>query len=151
MNLPYEIIIPDTLFEEELLKFSEAEKSALLKGGMNVIELPGECVLRAQEIESKFPALSIHDCFAFTLAERNPECILLTGDNGLRKIATNHKIDVHGILWAIDAIHEAEAAQLSEIIAALELFENDETVHLPLRELRAFIKRFNAFADRHGK
>ena len=54
MKLPYEIIMPDTLFEEELLKFSEAEKIILLEGGMKVTELPGEGVIRAQEIESGF-------------------------------------------------------------------------------------------------
>lgn len=144
MNLPYEIMIPDTLFEEELLKFSKDEKNKLLKKGLKVTGLPGEGVLRAQQIETRFQALSIHDCFAFTLAERNDGCILLTGDNNLRKVATNHDIEVHGVLWAIEAIHSAQTAQLTEIITALELFENDETVRLPLRELRSFIKRFKA-------
>lgn len=71
LHLPYEIIIPNTLFEEELLKFSKSETSILLTEGMKVVELPGEGVLRAQHLESRFPALSIHDCFAFALAEQN--------------------------------------------------------------------------------
>ena len=142
MSLPYEIMMPDTLFEEELLKFSETEKTILLEGGMKVTELPGEGVLRAQEIESGFPALSIHDCFAFTLAERNPGCILLTGDNRLRNVATNHEIDVHGVLWAIDEMQVAETAPVPALITALEMFETEETVHIPLREIRNFIKRF---------
>lgn len=62
LELPYEIIIPDTLFEEELLKFSAAEKKILLDHGLKVIEIPGDGVLRAQELESRFPALSIHVC-----------------------------------------------------------------------------------------
>jgi hypothetical protein len=37
LKLPYEIVIPDTLFEEELLKFSETEKRMPLDGGMKVI------------------------------------------------------------------------------------------------------------------
>jgi len=142
INLPYEIIIPDTLFQEELLNFSEAEKNLLLKGGLGVIELPGEGVLRAQEIEAGFPALSIHDCFAFTLAERNPECILLTGDANLRKVASKNDIEVHGVLWAIDKIKDSDTVSIPELIVALELFENDETVHLPVREVRAFIRRY---------
>jgi hypothetical protein len=79
LGLPYEIVIPDTLFEEELLKFSAAEKSLLLDSGMKVVGLPGEGVLRAQEVASQFSALSIHDCFTLALAKRNPGCILLTG------------------------------------------------------------------------
>ena len=142
MGLPYEIMIPDTLFEEELLKFSEAERTTLLEGGLDVIELPGDGVLRAQEIESGFPALSIHDCFAFTLAERNTGCVLLTGDSQLRNIAANHEIEVHGVLWALDEMQQSETASVPDLITALELFENDETVRLPLREVRGFIKRF---------
>jgi predicted nucleic acid-binding protein len=142
INLPYDIMIPDTLFEDELLSFSKAEKTILLDGGIKVTELPGEGVSRAQKILSLFPTLSIHDCFAFTLAERNPNSILLTGDKSLRKIATNHEIDVHGVLWAIDAIKDSETTPISKLIAALELFEKDESVYLPKRDIQAFIQRF---------
>ncbi len=144
INLPDEIMIPDTLFEDELLSFSEAEKSSLLENGLNVTTLPGDGVLRAQEIASKFSTLSIHDCFAFSLAERNPGCILLTGDRSLRKIATNHEINVHGVLWVIDEINSSETATIPELIAALELFDKDECVYLPIKHIRAFIKRFKA-------
>jgi predicted nucleic acid-binding protein len=148
LRLPYEIIIPDTLFEEELLKFSEAEKKKLLDGGMKVLELPGEGVLRAQELESRFPALSIHDCFAFALAERNPGCILLTADGGLRSIAENHEIEVHGVLWALDEMHKATTATVAEIVEALELFETSPAIfRLPLRGLRAFMKRYKSFKE----
>ena len=78
LRLPYEIVIPDTLFEEELLKFTDAEKQMLLDGGLKVLELPGVGVSRAQALASGFPSLSLHDCFAFALAESNPGCILLT-------------------------------------------------------------------------
>lgn len=92
LKLSFEIVIPDTLFEEELVRFSAEEKAVLLAGGIKVLELPGDGVLRAQSLEQQFPALSIHDCFAFFLAERNPDCILLTGDGLLRKVATDNKI-----------------------------------------------------------
>lgn len=142
MSLPYEITIPDTLFEEELLNFSKTEKTILLGEGMNIIELPGEGVLRAKEIESEFPDLSIHDCFAFALAERNSGCVLLTGDNKLRVVATNHEIEVHGVLWAVDEIRNHGTESIQKLIAALELFEREEAIHLPVRMIRAFKKRF---------
>ena len=50
LRLPYEILIPNTLFEEELLKFSSAQKRAMLRSGLKVVDLPGERVLRAQQI-----------------------------------------------------------------------------------------------------
>lgn len=143
LKLPYEIVIPDTLFEEELLKFSETEKRMLLDGGMKVLELPGEGVLRAQAIATGFPALSLHDCFAFSLAERNPGCILLTADGSLRSTAKDHGIEVHGVLWAIEEMGKSAAVTTDEIIHALELFSSDPSIYrLPSRDLRAFLKRF---------
>ena len=105
LDLPYEILIPNTLFEEELLKFSPAQKKALVRNGLKVMDLPGESVLRAQEVARDLPHLSIHDAFAFALAERHPGCIILTGDRGLRTLAMEHAIEVHGVLWVIDDIH----------------------------------------------
>jgi hypothetical protein len=59
----YEILIPNTLFEEELLKFTEAQKRAMLRGGLKVIDLPGERVLRAQQVVRPAPQLSARsDC-----------------------------------------------------------------------------------------
>ena len=51
------------------------------------------------------PHLSIHDGFAFALAEGRPGCILLTDDGGLRRLAEENDIEVHGVLWVIDEIH----------------------------------------------
>ena len=50
LKLPYEILIPDTLFEDELLKFTDVQKRALISGGIKIIDLPpGDSVLRAQQ------------------------------------------------------------------------------------------------------
>ena len=142
LHLPYEIVIPDTLFEEELLKFSDAEKTALLRGGLKILELPGEGVLQAQALEREHPALSIHDCFAFALAESIQDCILLSGDGKLRSIAENHDIEVHGVLWVIEAMHQEGIAAVEQLLNALELFEENPAIfRLPKRELRALIKR----------
>ncbi|MDD5581560.1 MAG: hypothetical protein PHY16_20125 [Methylobacter sp.] len=143
--LPYEIVIPNTLFEEELLRFSEQEKKALLDDGLKVLDLPGDDVRRAIKVQADFPALSIHDCFAFALAESIPDSILLTGDGGLRTIASDHQIEVHGVLWAIDEIHKAATATVSELIDALELFESDPTIYrLPSRDLKVLIRRYKS-------
>jgi hypothetical protein len=98
LRLPYEIVIPNTLFEEELIKFTDEQKEELVLGGLQIVDLPGDRVLRAQEIVGIFPRLSIHDCFAFALAESNPGCILLTGDGGLRELGIHHRMEVHGVL-----------------------------------------------------
>jgi hypothetical protein len=140
--LPYEFLIPNTLFEEELLKFTDAQKKSLIQSGLKVMDLPGERVLRAQEVLRKIPQLSVHDGFAFALAESHPGCILLTGDNRLRTLATQHAMEVHGVLWIIDEIYRMRLTSAATLLAALHTFAGDPTVRLPRRELRAYIKRF---------
>lgn len=142
LKLPYEIVIPNTLFEDELLKFSDTQKRALIRGGLKVVDLPGERVLRAQELIRAVPQLSVNDGFAFALAEGHDDCILLTGDSHLRKLATKHKIEVHGILWALDQIHVNRVRSSRVVHAALCVLERDPTVRLPKTELAVYIKRY---------
>ena len=142
LRLPYELLIPNTLFEEELLKFSAAQKKALLRGGLKVVDLPGESVLRARQVARDMPHLSIHDGFAYALAESRPGCILLTGDGPLRAFARKQKIDVHGVLWVIDELHANSISSAGSLLAALQSLASDPTVRLPPRELAAYLKRY---------
>lgn len=144
LKLPYEFLIPDTLFEDELLQFSKSQKRTLLEGGLKVMELPAAGVLRAGKITGALPGLSIHDGFAFALAERNPGCILLTGDGDLRRLAKRHAIEFHGVLWVIDEIHRNGLAGVRVLHAALVLFRDDTTVRLPPIAVKAALRRYAA-------
>jgi predicted nucleic acid-binding protein len=143
LRLPCEFLIPDTLFEDELLKFTAAQKKALVRAGLKAIDLPGERVLRAQAVIRQAPRLSVHDGFAFALAESHPGCILLTGDGELRKLANQHKMEAHGVLWVIDEIHRHRIEKAKILLAALRAFSADSTVRLPRREVAASIRRFS--------
>jgi predicted nucleic acid-binding protein len=142
LRLPYEFLIPNTLFEEELLKFTAAQKKSLIHSGLKVMDLPSERVLRAQEVLRQIPQLSVHDGFAFALAESNPGCILLTGDSKLRTLATQHAMEVHGVLWVLDEIYRVRLVSAATLLDALRTFSADPTVRLPRRELRVYIKRY---------
>lgn len=142
LRLPYELLIPNTLFEEELLKFSAAQKKALLRGGLKVVDLPGERVLRAREIARELPHLSVHDGFACALAESRPGCILLTGDGLLRAFARRQRIEVHGVLWVIDELHVHKVSTAGTLHTALQVLAGDPTVRLPPQELTAYLKRY---------
>ena len=142
LRLPYEFLIPNTLFEEELLKFTPAQKKALIRGGLKVVDLPGERVLRAQAIVRELPRLSVHDGFAFALAESHRDRILLSGDDRLRSLAAKHEIEVHGILWVLDELYANRLTPTRAILTALEAFLDDVTVRLPRREVTACIKRY---------
>jgi len=143
LRLPFEFLIPDTLFEDELLKFTAAQKKALLRGGLKVVDLPGERVLRAQAVIRQAPRLSVNDGFAFALAESLADCILLTGDGELRELAARHQMEVHDVLWAIDEMHRNQIETATTLLAALKAFSADPTVRLPKREVSASIKRFS--------
>lgn len=142
LRMPCELLIPNTLFEEELLTFTVTQKRALIRGGLKIVDLPGDSVLRARQIVRDMPHLSIHDGFAFALAQSYPGCILLTGDGGLRALANEQDMEVHGVLWVIDEIHRHAICTAETLLHALQLLAHDPTVRLPQRELAAYIKRY---------
>lgn len=144
VRLPYELLIPNTLFDDELLKFTAAQKRALVRGGLQVIDLPGERVTRAVEVSREAPRLSIHDGFAFALAEQHEGCVLLSGDGALRAYAASCAIEVRGVLWVIDELHRHGIVPVGTLLEALALFAADETVRLPTREVAVYIRRYQA-------
>lgn len=142
LGLPYDILIPNTLFDEELLKFTSAQKRALIRGGLQVVDLAGDRVLRAQQVVREAPQLSIHDGFAFALAESHAGCILLTGDRRLRTLATESGLEVHGLLWVVDQIHGNGLRTAEALVVALRILERDPAVRLPRGELSACLRRY---------
>ena len=143
LKLPYKILIPNTLFEDNLLKLTNAQKKALVRGGVKVIDLPGERVLRAQRVVRGTPQLSIHDGFAFALAESYAGCILLSGGGPLRTLAAAHDMKVRGVLWVVDKIHSNKLRSAASLHAALLRLADDPGVRLPRRKLTASINRYN--------
>ncbi|HVB25516.1 MAG TPA: hypothetical protein VNG51_26500 [Ktedonobacteraceae bacterium] len=143
-RLPYEFLMPNTLFEEELLRFTAAQKNGLVCTGLKIVDLPGERVLRARALVRKIPQLSVQDGFAFALAESKPGCILLTGDDRLCTLATQHEMDVRGVLWVLDEIQRNCLTTAATLLCALRVFSADPTVRLPRREVDAYIKRYES-------
>ena len=90
------------------------------------------------------PHLSIHDGFAYALAESRPGCILLTGDGQLRVFARRQKIEVHGVLWVIDELHANRISEAGILLTALRVLADDPTVRLPRQELTAYLKRYGS-------
>ena len=141
LRLPYTFVMPDTLFEDEWLCLTDAEKRALCDLGLEVRGLPGLLVQRAGRYFNQHGRLKLNDCFALTLAEEIEECILLTGDGPLRRIAEGKGIEVRGVLWATDELEAHGVVPLATIHAALRLFHDDEMVFLPPDELLRRIRR----------
>jgi predicted nucleic acid-binding protein len=91
---------------------------------------------------SFFPIEEQLYCFALALAEQTADCILLTSDSALRRIASERGIEVHGVLWTIDELERAGLATVRQLYDALRLLEQDSLVFLPKDELRQRIHRF---------
>ena len=141
-ELPYTFVIPHSLFENELLRLTEQEKEELLQRGLEVRELDGDGVARAQEYLNTHRALQLNDCFALRMAEEIEDAILMTGDATLRAVATSKTIEVHGVLWTADELDKHEVADRTVLQLAMRAFQDDPLVFLPEDELRRRIHRF---------
>jgi predicted nucleic acid-binding protein len=141
LQLPYTFVMPDVLFEDELLTFGSITKAELRALGLQVVELDARGTSRAFEHFARHQPLTVHDCFALALAEQVDNCILMTGDGLLRRIARGMRIEVHGVLWAIDELERTGLATPRQLYEALRLFEQDSLVFLPPSEVRKRIRR----------
>ncbi len=143
LRLPYSFVMPDTLFENEWLGLSAGEKRTLLNLGLQVHTLPGPLVQRAAQYFNQYARLALNDCFALVLAEQAEDCILLTGDGILRRIAEEKGIEVHGVLWATDEMESLGVVPIQVLHNALQLFLEDALVFLPANEMRRRIRRLS--------
>jgi predicted nucleic acid-binding protein len=134
LGLPFDLVIPDVIFQGELLSFTRAEK-ALIKRSMTVAKLDSDGVARAVNITQVAPALSSYDAFAFVTAEERPGSILLTGDRRLRVLAENEDVEVHGVLWVVDRLFDEGKTSRSELLEATTIWKNDSSVRLPRGEI----------------
>jgi len=146
VQLPYDLVIPDVLFEQELVNFSNVEKE-LLERALRVVSLSGEGVIKVQNVNRDYPALTLNDCFAFVIAQQTPDCILMTGDRNLRNLATSSGVEVHGVLWGIDEMYSAKSATVNQLYSALLLFQADSTVRLPEKDLNRWIERYQSLLN----
>lgn len=95
--LPYQFMIPDILFYEEL----DEQHKYLLDDGLKLAGLSEETMRYAEEVTTKYRDPSRNDCFALALAQQE-KCSLLTGDKNLRKAAEAEGVIVMGTIWIVD-------------------------------------------------
>ena len=141
LRLPYTFVMPDTLFEDEWLSLTIAEKKRLQKLGLEVRTLPGPLVSRAARYFNRHRRLKLNDCFALVLAEETEDSILLTGDGFLRRITEDRGLEARGILWATDELEAHKIVSPRRLHEALRLFYEDTLVFLPKDEILQRLKR----------
>lgn len=140
LGLPFTLVVSDSMLADEFLSFTKAEV-ALMRRKMSVLSLTGDEMDLVQQARDQAPALSLHDCAAFVLAQREDDCILLTGDRRLRAKAEGTRIECHGVLWAVEQIQAAGLTTAKTLVKALEAWRDDSAVRLPQAELTQLIAR----------
>ncbi|MCA8927002.1 MAG: hypothetical protein KDC18_02970 [Alphaproteobacteria bacterium] len=139
-RLPFQLAVPDLLYERELKGYGGDE---LIRLGLIVEELDGDGITRALAYRRQVPALSVPDSFALSLAQTR-EWVLLTGDGALRQLANDEAVECHGVLWLLDEIHNATAATVQELHNGLTAISRHPRCRLPRPEIR---RRLTFYAD----
>jgi predicted nucleic acid-binding protein len=98
-ELPYQFITSD-FAADELNATLWASLEAL---GVEAYGLSSEQINDIFLLNQNHHAVSTTDISCLVLA-RDLLAILLSGDNPLRKLAENHAVKVHGVLWLLDAL-----------------------------------------------
>lgn len=141
LALSFEFVIPDVIFNQELLDLGSYTPTDLVRLGFAIGTLDGDGVRTAVTHFGRHASrLSLNDCMALAYAEVNG-CILMTGDGPLRAVAERMKIEVHGVLWAASLMAEQGTCPRDRLVAALQQLQDDPTQRLPRAALAELIQR----------
>lgn len=137
-RLPFEFAVPDLLFVRELAGDLGDRLTAL---GLRVEELSPAELIRATTIRRQRVNLSTPDTFAFAIAESR-KWTLLTGDGGLRELATSVGLEMHGVLWIFDQLADGDHLGFDRLHAGLTAISTHPRCRLPATEVRRRLTRF---------
>jgi predicted nucleic acid-binding protein len=140
-RLPFQFVIPEELFDSELLSFSEDEKLLLRALGLEARDLDGDQMTLAYGHRQANRTLTVRDCYALALAETIEDSILLTGDRNLRLRSESLSIETHGVIWALDQLVTHDCCSTEEALYALVTWRDNPAVFLPEDELHIRISK----------
>ena len=139
-QLPFDLGVPDVLFDRELDGWAGPDLRAL---GLQVIGLDSSGVTLAQRYAKREPRLSTPDTFALALASVGGH-ILLAGDGNLRTLAQSERVECHGVLWVLDQLEEHGVLRARQLVAALETIASHPRCRLPRPEVQQRLSRYRA-------
>ena len=121
--------------EHELI-YPEGLAERLIQLGLKAVDITDEEYFYADEIAGKYPALSIADRIALSIA-RCRRIILLTGDKSLRNAAKNENVQVIGTIGLLDTLLQEVSITDDEYKDCIEelLRNNGKGIRLPEEEL----------------
>lgn len=135
--LPFEICVPDLLYDEEL----EPHLGGLPELGLKTLTLTDHSVDYVAELSARpGSGPGFYDLTALALANQEG-CLLLTGDKRLRALAKVEGIEVHGTVWVVENMLENELISLD---AAEPAFDRmlEHNARLPRFAINEMLDRF---------
>lgn len=135
-RLPYEIAVPDILFELELRK----RHSHLIEAGLKVKSLSAESIKRTESLNFKYsrPSLMDHSALALAMQEK---CPLLTGDKDLRAAAKSEGVEVHGTVWIIEELLKQKLIQQTQAKGSFDVMKAKGS-RLPWGEVEKMLNKW---------
>ncbi len=119
----------------EVLEFTPQEWQLLDDGGLETFDLPSDAVSEALAIKAKRVRLSANDLLLPCRGGPARRCAVADRRSAPAAERGEVGIEVHGVLWIIDLLHEAEWKPLSLLPSALETWRDDPAVLLPANEI----------------
>lgn len=116
-RLPYEFVVTDFVYRE----LRAPGPNDLTRLGLRVESLGSDAMLALLSLRAELANPSLADLSCFYLAAENG-WTLLTGDKAVRKSCVDRGVEVHGVLWLLDKLHEhqiLDGAALSDGLAAM--------------------------------
>jgi len=138
-KLPFEIGVPDILFNEELM---DRDGELLLKNNLNIIEMTPEELLETGELLNSTTGVSFNDLTTLVISA-NRNYTLVTGDGNLRKIALSKNVNLRGSIWILDQLVENNIISKPRGVKACKDFLSGGR-RLPIGELK---KRIEIWKD----
>ena len=135
---PFEVGVPDLLFEGELKHW---HGPALEPMGLRVLVLDGAGVSLAQSYRARERRLSLPDAFALALAKTGGH-VLLAGDGSLRALAGVEQVECHGVLWVLDELEQHHVLTAEQLLSALVLITSHLRCRLPKAEVQVRLARY---------
>lgn len=136
------------VFHTTQLILSELEDDQLLQlqpfiqnGSLCVRHLSREEIENLDTLSPHSRKLSRQDLSLYFYAHEIGECMILTGDNRLRKEAQRQGFEVHGILWVLEQIVNHQLLPPKEVASAL-LDLMLVNAWLPVKESSDLLERF---------
>jgi predicted nucleic acid-binding protein len=135
LRLPFDFYLPDVIAEE----CQEPAGAELIALGVIRVTLEGENIEVIITLRNNYPKCSVGDLFALTYARVHTQ-VLLTGDGKLRTAALAEGVEVHGIIWLLEALIAGKILSPIDAADSLEKMRAKGS-WLPKRECDEFIKR----------